>query len=148
MRQKVMSRIAHVQITTTFIKTILESPYKVLLSPYILVIPTRLVFFFNGCWVLRNFWHLDCHNFCDSLRKNVKLYFLEASLVSENTPKIISIGPPIMEKQPFKKLKILAFLASFISKTKRADIFNFSSIKYFGKGLSFLKSWHIWVNYC
>ena len=30
-----------------------------------------------------------------------------------------------MEKQPFKKLKILAFLAPFISKTKRDDIFKF-----------------------
>ena len=30
-----------------------------------------------------------------------------------------------MEKQPFKKLKILAFLAPFISKTKTDDIFKF-----------------------
>ena len=29
--------------------------------------------------------------------------------VSENTPKIISIGPPITEKRPFKKLKIFPF---------------------------------------
>ena len=63
-------------------------------------------------------------------------------------PKIISIGPPITEKRPFKKLKILSFLALFISKIKTADIFNFLSVKYFGKGLLFLKIWHLRVNYC
>ena len=68
--------------------------------------------------------------------------------VSENTPKIISIGTRITEKLPFKKLKILSFLASFISKTKTGDIFNFPSVKYFIKGLLFLKIWHIRVNYC
>ena len=47
MRQKVMNRIEYVQITL-FNKTILESPYKFLLGPYILVTPTRPVFFFNG----------------------------------------------------------------------------------------------------
>ena len=78
MRQKVMNRIMYVQITI-FIKTILESLFKVLLGPYILVAPTWLAFFFNGRWVLSNFWHLDCYNFCDILRKNAKLYFLEAS---------------------------------------------------------------------
>ena len=63
-------------------------------------------------------------------------------------PKIISIGPPITEKRPFKKLKILSFLVAFISKIKTADVFNFLSVKYFGKGLLFLKIWHIKVNYC
>ena len=68
--------------------------------------------------------------------------------MSENTPKISSIGLPITEKRPFKKLKILSFLVPFISKIKTADIFNFLSVKYFGKGLLFLKIWHIRVNYC
>ena len=45
-------------------------------------------------------------------------------------------------------MKILFFLASFISKIKTADIFNFLSVKYFDKGLLFLKIWHIRVNYC
>ena len=45
-------------------------------------------------------------------------------------------------------MKILSFLASFISKIKTADIFNFLSVKYFGKGLLFLKFWLIRVNYC
>ena len=45
-------------------------------------------------------------------------------------------------------MKILSFLAPFISKIKTADIFNFLSVKYFGKGLLFLKIWHIRVNYC
>ena len=68
----------YVQITI-FIKTILESPYKVLLGPYILVAPTQPVFFFKGRWVSSNFWHLNCYNFCIILRKNAKLYFLETS---------------------------------------------------------------------
>ena len=63
-------------------------------------------------------------------------------------PKIISIGSCITEKLPFKKLKMLFFLAPFISKIKTADIFNFLSVKYFGKGLLFLKIWYIRVNYC
>ena len=41
-----------------------------------------------------------------------------------------------------------SFLASVISKTKTADIFNFLSVKYFGKGLLFLKICRIRVNYC
>ena len=45
-------------------------------------------------------------------------------------------------------MKILSFLAPFISKIKTADIFNFLSVKYFGKGLLFLKFWLIRVNYC
>ena len=63
-------------------------------------------------------------------------------------PKIISIGPPIMKKQPFKSLKSLSSLVPFISKIKRADIFNFLSVKYFNKHLSFLEIWHIWVKCC
>ena len=59
--------------------------------------------------------------------------------------KIISIVPPITEKRPFKKLKILSFLVPFISKIKTADIFNFVSVKYFGKGLLLRKTWHIRV---
>ena len=42
------------------------------------------------------------------------------------------IGQPITEKWSFKKLKILLLLASFISKTKIVDIFNFWSLRYFG----------------
>ena len=42
----------------------------------------------------------------------------------------------------------MSFLAPFISKIKIADIFNFLSVKYFGKGLLFLKFWLIRVNYC
>ena len=82
MRQKVMNRIRYVQITI-FIEAILESLYKVLLGPYILLAPTLPVFFFNGGWVLINFWHFDCYNlyFENNIfwEKNAKLYFLEAS---------------------------------------------------------------------
>ena len=45
-------------------------------------------------------------------------------------------------------MKILSFLGLFISKIKRTDIFNFPSVKYFDKRLSFLKIWYIWVKYC
>ena len=70
--------------------------------------------------------------------------------MSENKPKITSIGPPITEKRPFKKLKMLSFLAPFISKIKTISIFYISAniVKYIGKGLLFLKIWHIRVNYC
>ena len=47
-----------------------------------------------------------------------------------------------------KKLKMLFFLAPFISKIKTIDIFNFLSVKYFGQDLLFLKIWHITVIYC
>ena len=134
MRQKIINRIAYVKIT---IKIILESPFKILLGPYILVTPTRPVFFFKSRWVLSNFWE-----------KMWNYTFRSLTFISENTLKIISIGPSVMEKRLFKKLKILAFLAFFILKTKRADIFNFSSVKCFGKLLLFLKIWHIWVNHC
>ena len=67
--------------------------------------------------------------------------------MSENTPKITSIGLPITEKRPFKKLKILSFLVLF-SKIKTVDFFNFLSVRYFSKGLLFLKTWHIRANYC
>ena len=58
-------------------------------------------------------------------------------MVSENTSKIMLIGPPITEKRLFKKLKILLFLLPFISKTKIVDIFNFPSLRCFGYCLSF-----------
>ena len=75
------------------------------------------------------------------LKKTLKLYFLEAS-------QIISIELPIKEKRPFKKLKSLSFLVHLISKTKAAGISNFLLVKYFGKGLIFLKAWHIRANHC
>ena len=53
-------------------------------------------------------------------------------MVSENTPKLMPIVLPIMEKQPIKKLNILLFLASFISKKEIVHIFNFPPLKYFG----------------
>ena len=58
-------------------------------------------------------------------------------MVSENKPKIMFRGQPITEKLSFKKLKILLFLAPFISKTKIVGIFNFQSLRYFGYCLSF-----------
>ena len=60
------------------------------------------------------------------------MLFRSLIMVSENALKIMFIGPPIKEKRPFKKLKILFFLAPFIFKTKIVDIFNFPSLRYFG----------------
>ena len=76
-----LSNILKTTNATKFIKTILESTYKVVLDTYNLAAPTRLVSFLTvkGRWVLRNFWHLDCYNFCYILKKTTKLYFLEAS---------------------------------------------------------------------
>ena len=68
--------------------------------------------------------------------------------MSENTPKITFIGPPITVKQFFKKVKNLPFFAPFISKIKTGGIFNFLSVRYLSKGLVFLKTWHIRVNHC
>ena len=68
--------------------------------------------------------------------------------MSENAPKTTSIGPPITEKRLFEKLKILSFLELFISKIKTDCIFNVLSVRYFRKGLLFLKNLHIRVNYC
>ena len=83
------------------------------------------------------------------LEKNCEvILFGSFTWISDNKPKIISMGAPITKKRPFKKLEILSFLASFISKIKTADIFSFLSVKYFGKGLLFLKIWQIRVNYC
>ena len=44
-------------------------------------------------------------------------------------------------------MKTLSFLALFFSKIKTVDIFNFLSVRYFSKGLLFLKTWHIRANY-
>ena len=76
------------------------------------------------------------------------LYFRSLTLVSESTPKIISIRPLITEKRPFKNLKILSVLTRFISKINKVDIFNFLSVKYFGKRFFFLKIRNVMVNYC
>ena len=76
------------------------------------------------------------------------IFFRRLTSVSEKTPKIISIGPLIMEKRSFKKLKILSILVLFISKIKKPAIFNFPSIKYFVKCFFFLKIWNVKVNYC
>ena len=84
-----------------------------------------------------------------SFEKNCEIIlFRSLTMVSENMPKIMLIGPPITEKRASKRLKILLFLPPFISKTKIVDIFNFPSLKCFGYCLSFLNIWHISFNYC
>ena len=74
------------------------------------------------------------------------IYFRSLTLVFENMPKTISIGSLITEKRPFKKLKIR--FGTFYFKNKKADNFNFLSVKYFGKRFLFLKIWNVRVNYC
>ena len=92
------------------------------------------------------------------LEKN--LYFLEASyrsytfwkphidILKQAKNHIHRVGHPLRRNGPLKNWKFLSFLASFISKIKIAEIFNFLSVKYFGKGLLFMKLWLIRVNYC
>ena len=84
------------------------------------------------------------------MKKIAKLYLLEAShrCLKTSQKHIRRAEPCITEKLPFKKLKILSFLAPFISKTKTAEIFIFLLVKYFGRGLLFLKIRHKRVNDC
>ena len=107
-------------------------------------------FFVKDRWDLSNFWHLICYNFCYILRKLYFkiIFFRSLTLVSENTPKIISIAPLITEKQSFKKIKTLPVSPCFISKIKKADVFKFLPVKCFVKRFLFLKIWNARVNYC
>ena len=61
--------------------------------------------------------------------KKVMIYFRSLRWISKNMPKIISIGPPVTEKQSFKILKILSSLAHFISKMKKDHNLNFPPVK-------------------
>ena len=45
-------------------------------------------------------------------------------------------------------MKNLCFFGGYFFKIKIADILNFQWIKFFGKGLSYLKKWSIGVYYC
>ena len=99
---------------------------------------TRL--FVKSPLFLSNFWHLICYNFCDILRKKCEIIlFKSLKEVSEDMPKIVSIGQPIAEKRLFKKLKLLLFLASFISETKIVDIFNFPIFQFL------TNVYHFWI---
>ena len=81
--------------------------------------PTRPIFFFNGRWVLNNFWHLDSYNFCDILRKNAKLYFLEASHWSLTTRlKSYPQGHPLWRNGRLKNWKFWPFWRFLFQKQK------------------------------
>ena len=62
------------------------------------------------------------------------MLFGSLTWISENKSKIIPIGATVTKKRLFKKLRTLSFLASFISKIKTAETFNYLPDKYFGKG--------------
>ena len=76
------------------------------------------------------------------------IFFRSLTFVSENIPKIISIGVLITEKRSFKKLKILSILVRLFSKIKKPESFNFRLRKYFVKCFLFLKIRNVRVNYC
>ena len=76
------------------------------------------------------------------------IYFRSLRWISKSTSKIISIRSLVTEKRSFKTLKILSYLARFISKTKKDQDLSFPSVNYFGKHLSYLKICHTLVNYC
>ena len=60
------------------------------------------------------------------IAKNCEIILLRnLTVVSQNTPKIISICHPLQRNDRLKKLKILSFLAPFISKTKKTNIYIF-----------------------
>ena len=52
-------------------------------------------------------------------------------MVYENTKKIMSIGPSIMEKQQFKKIENVVVFGAFYFQNKNSWHFNFPSLKYF-----------------
>ena len=62
------------------------------------------------------------------------IFFRSLTLVSENMPKIISIGP--------------LHFGTFYFKNKETWHFKFLSIKYFVKRFLFLKIWNVQVNFC
>ena len=76
------------------------------------------------------------------------IYFRSLTLLFENTPKTISIGSLITENRSFKKIENSVRFGAFYFKNKKADIFNFQSVKYFGKRFLFLKIWNVRINYC
>ena len=95
----------------------------------------------NQKWDKTNSWSLKYIESKYELRLDSFANFAYvSSYLSENTPKITSIGTPITEKCLFKKLKILSFLAPFISKIKTVDISNFLSVRYFSNVLLFMKA--------
>ena len=135
-----LSNILKTTKATKFIKTIPESTYKVVLDTYDLVAPTRPISLLRAV----SFKQLLTFRFLQLLlyleKSCAVILFRSLTQVSQSTLKTTSIGSPITEKRPFKKLKILSFVAPFISKIKTVGIFNFLSVRYFRKGLLFLKT--------
>ena len=134
------TRLSNILKTTKaakFIKTIPENTYKVVLDTYNLVAPTWPISLLRAV----SFKQLLTFRFLQLLLYLEKscevILFRSLTQVSQNTPKTTSIGSPITVKRAFKKLKILSFVAPFIS---TVDIFNFLSVRYFRKGLLFLKT--------
>ena len=143
-----LSNILKTTNATKFIKTILERTNKVVLGTYNFAFPIRPRLFVRGRWVLCNFWHLDCYNFCYILEKLRSYAFWKPHIgVGKHAKNHIHRATHYGETVLWK-LKILSFLVPFISKIKTVDIFNFLSVKQFSKGLLFLKIWHIRVSYC
>ena len=134
------TRLSNILKTTKaakFIKTIPENTYKVVLDTYNLVAPTWPISLLRAV----SFKQLLTFRFLQLLLYLEKscevILFRSLTQVSQNTPKTTSTGSPITVKRSFKKLKILSFVAPFIS---TVDIFNFLSVRYFRKGLLFLKT--------
>ena len=74
--------------------------------------------------------------------------FRKPAEVFQNTPTFISIGPPITKWQLFRNMKNLSFFWRLLFLKKVTDIWNFQWIKYLGKGLSYVKTRGIGVDYC
>ena len=78
-----------------------------------------VISFFNGRWILSNFWYLDCYNFCYIFSKIAKLYFLEASHRSLKTPqKSYSEGPLLRRNDPLKIWKCCLLRCLLFQKQK------------------------------
>ena len=91
------------------------------------------------------FWHSNWHYLDYISGKVAKRHFPKVAKftgISQNTPRFISIGPPITKQRPLKIWEICVFLAAPFSQNK---LLTFAT---FGQRFIILKNWGIWVNYC
>ena len=67
---------------------------------------------------------------------------------SQNTPRFISIGPPITKSRSFKNMKNLCFFWRLLFLEKSYWHLEFLNNQIFGQRFIILRNWGIGVNYC
>ena len=94
------------------------------------------------------FWHSNWHYFGYISGRVAKPHFLESPQESlKIRQNSYQLGHPLRNNGLLKIWKMCVFWRLLFLK-KIDDIWNFQWIKYLGKGLSHLKIWGIWFNYC